>query len=381
MKNSFASIKITAIIVAICLITKPAGATTPIIFETDTIVMEFGSNSKILILFEETKDLKSLQDYDINQMLKDLTLTIDSAEDDVEYLTIKDDKGDRYLRDTTIVVKSDKGKEHVRISDGARIKIGNYEVQVDDWDELDDQMDDFDIDDLSNYQKTETIEKHPLGTRHSFNIELGLNNWLENGSFPDASNAQYTVKPWGSWYIAISSTHKTSIAGPLFLDWGAHVNWFNWKFDDTRTRIIKEATEVVFSSDNTVGGIKSKLSANYINAHMVPMLDFSQGRRRVKMINSGAFKLSKYKNRGFRIGGGMYAGYRLGSSTRIVYKDNDDREKNKDHSNYFMNNFRYGVRGQMGYKGYDFFVNYDLSNVFSENRGPKLNAVSFGIIL
>lgn len=165
------------------------------------------------------------------------------------------------------------------------------------------------------------------------------------------------------------------------MDWGGHVNWFNCKFDDTRTRITKEATEVVFSSDNTVGGIKSKLSANYINAHMVPMLDFSHGRRKVKMINSGAFKLSKYKNRGFRIGGGMYAGYRLGSSTKVVYKDNDDREKEKDHSNYFMNNFRYGIRGQMGYKGYDFFVNYDLSNVFSDNRGPKLNAVSFGIIL
>ena len=161
--------KIAAIIDAICLTTKPAGANSETTFETDTIVMEFGSNSKILILVEDAEDLKSLED---------LTLTIDSTEDDVEYLTIKDDKGDRYLRDTTIVVKSDNGKENIRLSKGARIKIGNYEVQVDDWNELEDQMDDVDIDDLSNYEKTEEIEKQPLGTRHSFNIELGLNNWL-----------------------------------------------------------------------------------------------------------------------------------------------------------------------------------------------------------
>ncbi|MFT4787113.1 MAG: hypothetical protein ACI9I8_002247 [Cellvibrionaceae bacterium] len=35
----------------------------------------------------------------------------------------------------------------------------------------------------------------------------------------------------------------------------------------------------------------------------------------------------------------------------------------------------------MGWRDIDFFATYDLNEVFSNNRGPKLNAVTFGIIL
>ena len=43
----------------------------------------------------------------------------------------------------------------------------------------------------------------------------------------------------------------------------------------------------------------------------------------------------------------------------------------------------------MGWKGVEFFANYDLNNVFSSNKGPlnddgqnaTLNALSFGITL
>ena len=80
--------------------------------EADTIILEFGNNSKILILVENQEDLKSLQSYDINQMLKDLSVSIDSAEEEVDYLTIEDNEGDRYLRDTTIVVRNRRSERY-----------------------------------------------------------------------------------------------------------------------------------------------------------------------------------------------------------------------------------------------------------------------------
>ena len=76
----------------------------------------------------------------------------------------------------------------------------------------------------------------------------------------------------------------------------------------------------------------------------------------------------------------MYAGYRLGSRAKYVFREDDDRERVKDRTNFYVNNWRYGVRFQVGYRGLDLFANYDLNELFVEGRGPELNAFSFGIV-
>ncbi len=82
---------------------------------------------------------------------------------------------------------------------------------------------------------------------------------------------------------------------------------------------------------------------------------------------------------GFRFGVGMYAGYRLGSHSKVKY-DDGNTEKKKDHDSFYLNDFRYGVRVQTGFQGTDLFFNYDLNELFKEDRGPALNAISFGIV-
>ena len=57
-----------------------------------------------------------------------------------------------------------------------------------------------------------------------------------------------------------------------------------------------------------------------------------------------------------------------------------DKEKEKDHDNFYLNNLRYGIRFQIGVRSTDLFVNYDMNELFATDRGPKLNAISFGII-
>jgi hypothetical protein len=83
----------------------------------------------------------------------------------------------------------------------------------------------------------------------------------------------------------------------------------------------------------------------------------------------------------FRFGLGGYAGYRLGSKTKYVFTDEGSKRKLKDRDNYHLNNWRYGLRMQIGYRGIDLFANYDLNELFISNRGPALNAFSFGVIL
>jgi hypothetical protein len=81
------------------------------------------------------------------------------------------------------------------------------------------------------------------------------------------------------------------------------------------------------------------------------------------------------------MGVGPYVGYRIGSKTKLVYEDADgDKQKEKDRDSYHLNNLRYGIRVQLGFNSTDFFINYDLNELFVENKGPKVNAVSFGLI-
>lgn len=334
----------------------------------DTVIIELGNKSKIVIITESKEDLIALQDYDINQMISDLT---DQLTDTVEYLQISDGKA--YINEKSEIEMNDWeiGEDKVRL------KLGGLEVDVDP-----DEAEDWDEDDWMERKKVTYEADRVDRTTHHFNIDLGMNNWLENGQFPDGNNALYSVKPFGSWYVALNSTNKTWIGGPLFLEWGLGVSWYNWKMQDPDV-MISEASEAIEFSQVTspIDGIKSKLTASYINVHAVPMFDFSRGRRKITSYESAGVKVKRYSKKGFRLGAGGYAGYRLGSHTKFRFKEDGDNQRDKESDNFFLENFRYGIRGQVGWKGAEFFGMYDLNTVFSEGRGPSLNAVTIGVIL
>lgn len=362
-------------------------------YETDTVIVEFGNNSKLIIYVNSDEDLAALEEYDINAMIAELNMNIASTQD-ANYLQITDESGTRFLKDTTIQVQNDgvkyyNDRDEVEDSyadnNSSRISIGNIDLDIDN-DVFDD--DDFDID-LDNKKWTErkhskrSFDRRRNRTRHYFEIDLGLNNWLEDGGFPDENNQLYAVKPFGSWYVALRSIQKTSVGGPLFINWGGGISWYNWKFENANVNIQKGTDGIVFfeNPDPTINGIKSKLAASYINIEFMPMLDFSYGKRKVKELDAGSVRITRYKKRGIRIGIGGYAGYRLASWSKFVFKENGDKDKDKEKSNFFLNNVRYGIRAQIGFKGMDFFANYDLNEVFSAGSSPKLNAISFGITL
>jgi uncharacterized protein YxeA len=366
MKNL--TLSLLAVLIAIGLSGTSAKAKSA---DMDTILIELGQNSKIILVVKDQKDLETIKNYDINKMLKDLKLSIDSSSSDVNYLQITDESGTRYLQDTTIVWSNNEYPRHK-----AEINIGNkkLEVAADDWDDIEDE---FDNDDLE-VKKYEYVEDRRYRTKHSFNVELGMSNWLEDGKFPNDNNQPYAVRPWGSWFVGLSSINKSQVGGPLFVEWGFSLNWYNWKFDDDRTTLDKTPEGLSFGTiDPNLDPVKSKLSATYLNASFVPLLDFAKGTRKVKSFERGSLKYTSYKKRGIRIGAGVYGGYRLGSSTKVKTESSKDKER----GSYYMNNFRYGVRAQFGYKGLDFFANYDLNDVFVSGKGPSLNAISFGIIL
>lgn len=342
--------------------------------ESDTVIIELNNKSKILIYTDDRASLEDLQQYDINKMLKDINLALESKK--IQRVEMADKDGKKYLKDTTVI-----------LGDGAsaksKIRIGNMEllVDADEWEDVEDEWNE-DIP-VKKYQyEEEAIDR----TRHYFNIDFGINNWLDNGKFPDADGQPYSVKPWGSWYIALNSVNRTWLSGPLFLEWGGGVSWYNWKMQNTDVMISKGTERIEFTDQTIYNGKKSKLTAPYINLSVVPVVDFAKGRRQVKNLERGSVKFRTYKKQGIRFGLGGYVGYRLGGHTKFVYDDEDGKkQKDKDRDNFYLTNVRYGIRGQIGYKGLDLFVMYDLNNVFANDRGPEgsngLNAITFGITL
>ena len=197
--------------------------------------------------------------------------------------------------------------------------------------------------------------------------------FLSDGKFPDGNNDLFTVKPFGSWYVGINSIQRTRLGGKFFLEWGAGISWYNFKFEDERTIITKGPDAVTFSTDmRNLDFRKSKLTATYLNASLIPLIDFGGNRRKPMLFD-------EYSSDSFRIGAGPYIGYRIDSYTKQVYKEEGDKVRDKDHDNFFIDNIRYGARLQVGFRDLDLFFNYDMNELFSEGRGPSLNAFSFGV--
>lgn len=305
---------------------------------SDTVVIELEGGSKIIIYTESKADLKALEEYDFNKMISDLNNSVDNS--GTNYIELKDEDGNKYKREARIVYRDERGYEE-RTRNRA------------------------DVDRDRERRKRRYYRR----TRNIWNVELGTNNWLENGDFPNDQDELYAVQPWGSWYLALNSNYRTYVGGPLLLQWGFGISTSQFRFEDSDVRMRKGADQVeFFLVDSTVNAVRSKLRMSHLHFMMVPTLVIGD--------EDGG---PRYHRRAFRMGFGGYVGYRLGGSTKFVF-DDGDKEKDVERDDYYLTNLKYGIRAQFGYKAFDAFINYDLNDVFVEGRGPKLNAFTFGVI-
>lgn len=306
----------------------------------DTVVIKVGEGSKIVFTIRDKKDLETLKKYDLQALVNDLVKRLEQKD------TVSEKKP---------------SSDYLITPDTARTK----EEKEEDW--FDRERDNED-----NEKATQRWSSRKR-TYHSFNFDIGTNNYLSSGSFPDADNSAYTVKPWGSWYIGLNSVQRTRLANKFFLEWGLGVSWYNFKFQDERTIVTKDDSQVYFTADlRDLDFKKSRLTATYVNATIVPMIDFGANKRKSSFFDGN-------NSESFRIGAGGYIGYRVDSFTKQIYREDGRKRDPKNHDNFYLNNLRYGLRLQVGFDDVDLFFNYDLNELFTENKGPKLNAFSFGV--
>ncbi len=333
----------------------------PELTEPDTVIIRIGKDEVIKIVSNNPNELERLSEFDLNAIIQDIKIQVETNQEDIT-IQIEDSTGEKY-----ILKKEGVHSDSLTLEEKLDRLSRRMEALGDSLDKT------LSGESSSEEQAVHFNRRRHYGTKRTVSFDLGFNNYLTDGKFPDESDALYAVNPFYSWYIALGGVSKTHVGGPLFLDWGANVSWYNFKFENSRTRVKKENGALVFLEDTLVSDpIKSKLAVPYLNVTFVPVFHFG---------NRKGNNWHDYDtDRGVRIGVGVYAGYRLGGKTKYVYKEEGDREREKDKSNFYINNWRYGLRTQIGIGGIDLFVNYDLNDLFVENRGPQLNAFSFGLV-
>jgi hypothetical protein len=202
------------------------------------------------------------------------------------------------------------------------------------------------------------------GTDHFVNVYLGLNQILEDGKLPNSDDL-YSLHPINSTYLAVNFDNVSRVFKPLYIEWGVGLSYQDFAFDNARVEIIKDkdAGSITFTEVADIKGRKSKLNMGHVNIHFVPTLAFG-------------------RYNAFRMGFGVYGGYKIFSSTKRKYDDIEgNKQKVKVNDNWYVNQFKYGFRAQIGWDFFDLFVNYDLTELFEEDKiAPRLTPISFGII-
>ena|SRR5690606_5932587 len=306
--------------------------------QPDTVIVNLTNTTRVVLTMEDRDDIAILKEYDFQLLFDDIINKLES--------------NDTTSRPSVI---TDSIPETEQEDPWAREEY--------DWEDDDDDDEEWDSD----------WNEKPGRTTQSFNFDLGTNNYVSDGKFPDSENATYSVRPWGSWYIGLNSIQRTRIARNFFVEWGLGLSWYNFKFQKDNILIEKDDLGVSFVEDNSgdINYRKSKLTVSYINASLVPMLDLSNRSTRARIWDSSS---------SFRIGLGPYIGYRIGSYSKVKYKEAGETEKDKNHDSLYLENIRYGMRLQIGFRSTDLFFNYDMNDLFSAGKGPSLNAFSFGVV-
>jgi hypothetical protein len=186
--------------------------------KSDTVIVELAKSSRLLFTMKDRSDLATLKAYDYQALFKDILAKIEGIDS------------------TTTLVSAN--------ADSTTRPQPQVEV-VENWtsiDKNDDEDDDEDWDWDNDHN-----EKHHSNHQGFFNIDLGMNNYLAEGKFPDEATANYAVRPWGSWYVGLNSIQKIRVTGKFFTEIGLGVSWYNFKFEDDGLQLAKGANGIEFT--------------------------------------------------------------------------------------------------------------------------------------
>ncbi len=221
---------------------------------------------------------------------------------------------------------------------------------------------------IEEYTETKQTESKSKFRGHWIGIELGLNMLLsEDMSFELPSDAGFMETRMGkSWNMNLNIP-KYSIG--FFDDYigmvtGLGIEWCNYRFYDNNI-MSDDNGNIIEETYDTVNITKSKLTTSYLT---IPLF-----------IEAQFPKKYKRSDRVF-VAAGIIGGLKLGSHTKVVYFENDDKMKSKN-GDLNLSPLKYGYTFRAGYKLAKIYVTYYATPLFEKNVNPETYPFNAGISL
>ncbi|MFY7788914.1 MAG: hypothetical protein ACOVQA_13685 [Thermoflexibacteraceae bacterium] len=292
----------------------------------DSIIINFGNGSKIVVYVANEADKEKLKNLDINALIKKVAKQLEQLDDSGEPKVVNEDG-------VSMKIYYNEDKQQKVVMDSTK-KRKSWNISWSDEDE-------------KPKNKTRWVRSY-------VDLDLGLNNYL--GTLP---SRLYDLSPIGSRYVAIGMGIRIRLSKEKspYIKTGLEIAWNNLMFENNNVRVGEAKFTNSFTlAESPINQEKSKLVGCYLN---VPL---TIGTR--------------IKGTPFSVSAGGYVGYRLDSYAAFVESGKD---KQRIADSYFMNNIRYGLRAALDLKYATLFCNYDLSPLFNTNNAPNLQVISFGV--
>ena len=252
--------------------------------------------------------------------------------------------------DTVIINVGKKGLKIIDSGDGTSVNL------ID--------LDDFDEDEGGKNKSRRSFNGHWKG------LEIGMNNYLTSDySLTLPAESQFMELNTGkSWCVNLNllqydigfGTDKVGLVTGLGLEFN------NYRFDGENSIIKDPVTNEIVSLEYGAATYidKSKLATSYLTVPI--LLEFQipvSGRKRI------------------HISGGVIGGLKIGSHTKVLYKEDGSKQKDKINDDFNLSPLRYGLTARIGYRALKIFATYNLTPMFETGQGPVLYPVSIGFIL
>ncbi|GAA4358100.1 hypothetical protein GCM10023185_23320 [Hymenobacter saemangeumensis] len=228
---------------------------------------------------------------------------------------------------------------------------------------------DIDTNDKKPKTPADTTRKKNKGEKHRVELrfDFGLNTLVNRET--NATGGVPSLSTWGSNYVNVGLdyvfplfTHKhTRMAFTL----GPQLSFNDLELRGNEVWVERNGRTLAERAPNDVQVDKARMLVTTLNMPLMLHLRLRNAR--------GKNTLS--------VGAGGFAGYRLSSSSLVEYTlaGSDDEREDKVSGRFHLNDWQYGLQGQIGFHWLTFFAKYNLNSLFNENRGPQAQVLSFGL--
>jgi hypothetical protein len=199
-------------------------------------------------------------------------------------------------------------------------------------------------------------------------FELGLNNYV-NSDFsvslePGADFMElHTSRSWNA-NLNFMQYDLTISRNNIGLVTGLGLEMNNYRFSNNNS-ITKQDRMIVPVNYDALGINlnKSRLRTYYLTVPL--LLEFQTNHAR-------------QSHRAY-FSAGVIGGVNIGSNTRVVYRDNSGRNRDKIRDDFYLSPFRYGFTVRTGIRSLNLYANYYPTSLFQKNKGPELYPIAVGI--